>query len=127
MPLIQKRRSLMNKPRSLAMLIALSIVGSAVIVLLGATPTPAQRASKDNQNLAPRIEISKLSPGPSVFDDPVATYQGARIVHNVTVNGQKGMRVHAKFQVKYGLDVDCSLIAYFYFDDDDSKPTPLKT
>lgn len=58
-------------------------------------------------------------------DDPEAIYEGARIVHNVTVNGKKGMRVHAKFRVKYGLDVPCMLIAYFYFDDSDN--TPLKT
>ena len=48
-------------------------------------------------------------------DDPEAVYQGARIVHNVTVNGQKGMRVHANFTVKYGYDVSCRLIAYFYY------------
>ena len=56
-------------------------------------------------------------------DDPEATYQGARIVHNVTVNGQKGMRVHAKFTVRYGYDVRCRMIAYFYYDDG----TPLES
>ncbi|HKS29952.1 MAG TPA: hypothetical protein VJS44_19170 [Pyrinomonadaceae bacterium] len=50
-------------------------------------------------------------------DDPEATYQGARIVHNVSVNGRKGMRIHAKFTVRYGLDVPCRMIAYFYFAD----------
>lgn len=59
-----------------------------------------------------------------VIDDPEAVYQGARIVHNVTVKGQKGMRVHAKFSVKHGYDVDCTMIAYFYYDDSDN--TPLK-
>ena len=54
--------------------------------------------------------------------DPEAVYQGARIVHNVTVKGQKGMRVHAKFTVKHGLDVNCRLIAYFYYDDSDNSP-----
>lgn len=58
-------------------------------------------------------------------DDPEAIYQGARIVHNVVVNGQKGMRVHANFTVKYGYDVSCRLIAYFYYDDSDN--TPLKS
>jgi len=63
---------------------------------------------------------------PLIFpDDPVATYQGARVVHNVTVGGQKGMRVHATFTVKYGYDVSCRLIAYFYYDDADN--TPLKS
>ncbi|MGQ0761438.1 MAG: hypothetical protein ACT4OT_05405 [Acidobacteriota bacterium] len=45
------------------------------------------------------------------MDDPEAVYQGARIVHNVTVKGQKGMRVHAKFTVKHGYDVACKMIA----------------
>lgn len=56
--------------------------------------------------------ISVIAP-----DDPEATFKGARIVHNVTVNGQKGMRVHANFGVRYGLDVPCRMIAYFYYDD----------
>ncbi|MGZ8845621.1 MAG: hypothetical protein ACXW3C_04075 [Pyrinomonadaceae bacterium] len=60
-----------------------------------------------------------------VPEDPEATYQGARIVHNVTVAGVKGMRVHANFTVKYGYDVSCRLIAYFYYDDSDN--TPLKS
>lgn len=68
------------------------------------------------------IDYSKISIVP---DDPEATYQGARIVHNVTVGGQKGMRVHANFTVKYGYDVSCRLIAYFYYDDSDN--TPLKS
>jgi hypothetical protein len=49
--------------------------------------------------------------------DPEATFQGARVVHNVTVEGQKGMRIHAQFRVKYGLDVPCQMIAYFYEED----------
>jgi hypothetical protein len=56
-------------------------------------------------------------------DDPEATFQSARIVHNVTVDGVTGMRVHAKFSVRYGLDVRCRMIAYFYYDDG----TPLKS
>jgi hypothetical protein len=58
-------------------------------------------------------------------DDPVAVYEGARIVHNVTVDGVKGMRVHATFRVRYGLGVPCMMIAYFYYDDADN--TPLKS
>jgi hypothetical protein len=56
-------------------------------------------------------------------DDPEATFQGARVVHNVTVNGKKGMRIHAKFTVRYGYDVRCRMIAYFYYDDG----TPLES
>lgn len=59
-----------------------------------------------------------------VFDDPEAVFQDARIVHNVTVDGEKGMRVHAKFLVKYGKGIPCRMIAYFYYDDSDN--TPLK-
>ncbi len=69
---------------------------------------------------------SRVSSAPSFAftapDDPEATYQGARIVHNVTVDGEKGMRIHAKFTVRYGYDVRCRLIAYFYYADG----TPLK-
>jgi hypothetical protein len=115
----------MNKSLRLTRLILSSLLGCAVLAALGVTSASAQRASRYVQNLAPRIEISRLDPATSTFDDPVAVYEGARIVHNVTVNGQKGMRVHAKFRVKYGLDVDCMMIAYFFFDDEDN--TPLKT
>jgi hypothetical protein len=71
---------------------------------------------------SPATNFANLSIVP---DDPEATYQGARIVHNVTVGGVKGMRVHANFTVKYGYDVSCRLIAYFYYDDTDN--TPLKS
>jgi hypothetical protein len=69
-------------------------------------------------NSAPAVSNYLTAP-----DDPEATFQGARIVHNVTVNGVVGMRVHAKFTVRYGYDVRCRMIAYFYYDDG----TPLKS
>jgi hypothetical protein len=69
---------------------------------------------------APVTALNLLLP-----DDPEATFEGARVVHNVTVKGQKGMRVHAKFRVKYGLDVACMMVAYFFYDDSDN--TPLKS
>lgn len=65
---------------------------------------------------------SRLLSAATVPTDPEATYHGARIVHNVTVKGQKGMRVHASFTVKHGLDNPCRLIAYFYYDDTDNTP-----
>lgn len=68
---------------------------------------------------------SRFAPGLVPFDDPEAVFEGARIVHNVTVNGRKGMRVHAKFRVKYGQDVACMMVSYFYYDDADN--TPLKS
>ena len=76
----------------------------------------------------PRSAVQPRSMGPITAmlpDDPEAIYEGARIVHNVTVNGVKGMRVHAKFRVRYGKGVPCMIIAYFYYDDADN--TPLKT
>ena len=62
-----------------------------------------------------------------VFDDPEAVFESARIVHNVTVDGEKGMRVHAKFQVKYGKGVPCLMIAYFYYDDSDNTRLKAST
>ena len=96
----------------------------ALVALIG-TSASAYHAPRASRNAVSLTEITKINYALIAPDDPEAVYQGARIVHNVTANGQKGMRVHAKFQVKYGLDVDCMLIAYFYFDDADS--TPLKT
>lgn len=72
-----------------------------------------------------RVEAAHYNSPLPAFDDPEAVYEGARVVHNVTVGGEKGMRVHANFRVRYGQDVPCMLIAYFYFDDEDGKP--LKT
>lgn len=60
-----------------------------------------------------------------LMDDPEAIYESARIVHNVTVDDVKGMRVHAKFRVRYGKGVPSMMIAYFFYDDADN--TPLKT
>ena len=67
-----------------------------------------------------RLALSNSQPAPGYLiapDDPEAIFQGARVVHNVTVDGVKGMRIHAKFTVKYGLDVPCRMIAYFFYDD----------
>jgi hypothetical protein len=94
-----------------------SAIALALIALLIAAPNSAVHAQKMvAANSTPRIEITPLNHA-TAPDDPEAEYQGARVVHNVTVNGQKGMRVHAKFLVRYGLDVSCRLIAYFFNDD----------
>ena len=58
-------------------------------------------------------------------NDPVATFESVRVAHDVEVNGQKGMRIHAAFSVKYALDNPCKLIAYFFYDDD--PPAALKS
>jgi hypothetical protein len=85
--------------------------------------TSANHSPETAQPSSSRLDV--LSNNVGTFDDPIATYEGARIVHNVTVNGEKGMRVHANFRVRYGLNVPCMMIAYFYYDDADN--TPLKS
>jgi hypothetical protein len=92
-----------------------AIIVSVLLAASFATPLMASHAS----SVADRNTGIDL-----VFDDPEATFEEARIVHNVTVDGEKGMRVHAKFHVKYGKGVACRMIAYFYYDD--AKNTPLK-
>ena len=72
-----------------------------------------------------KLDVANLVNSNLVFDDPEAIFDDARIVHNVTVDGEKGMRVHAKFHVKYGKGVPCMMIAYFYYDD--QANTPLKS
>lgn len=101
----------MNKQLTPWRVIIISLFFAASFV----TPLMASHASSitDRNN---RVSVA--------FDDPEAVFQEARIVHNVTVDGEKGMRVHAKFQVKYGKGVACRMIAYFYYDDSDN--TPLK-
>jgi len=93
-----------------------AIVISVLFVTSLVTPLMASHASSPTN---PNSRISVVIP-----DDPEAVFESARIVHNVTVDGEKGMRVHAKFQVKYGKGVPCRMIAYFYYDDSDN--TPLK-
>jgi hypothetical protein len=92
----------------------------AILALL-AFPVSAQRSLSTP---ALRIDVTGRNYA-AVPADPEAIYEGARIVHNVTVNGEKGMRVHAKFRVRNGLNTPCMLIAYFYYDDE--AQTPLKT
>ena len=87
-------------------------------LVLSATPCAVHAEGKILKN-ALAIE-SKLFGAALAPIDPEATYHGARIVHNVTVRGQKGMRVHASFTVKHGLENPCKLIAYFY--DEDGEP-----
>jgi hypothetical protein len=86
-----------------------------------AFPVSAQRSLSTP---ASRIDVTRRNYA-AVPEDPEAIYEGARVVHNVTVNGEKGMQVHAKFRVRYGLNTPCMLIAYFFYDD--ARNTPLKT
>lgn len=94
----------------------LSAVTLALVALLFAAPLTAVRAQMSVQPQDARIKLTPLNPA-AALDDPEATYKGARVVHNVVVSGQKGMRIHAQFSVRYGEGVHCLLIAYFYNDD----------
>lgn len=94
---------------------ALLFVSICLCALVTLSPSTAF-AQGEHRNLVPRIELTQLG-YLSALTDPVATFEGARVVHNVTVNRQKGMRIHAQFRVRYGLNVPCRMIAYFFDDD----------
>jgi len=119
----QKQKEISMKNRNLAPRIAAAIAMVCTVVGLSGTATLAKSAPA---NLpappAHRFEIGGWNP---LVDDPEASYEGARIVHNVKVDGVAGMRVHAKFRVNYGKGVPCMMIAYFYYDD--ANNTPLKS
>jgi hypothetical protein len=112
--------------------VALRVLATAALIFVVAGLSGYATSAKTPGNvpaLVPRLELveaPKVGPLTAmVMDDPEAIYEGARIVHNVTVDGVKGMRVHATFRVRYGLGVPSMMIAYFYYDDEDS--TPLKS
>jgi hypothetical protein len=96
-----------------------------VLISLCTLSLPHTSAAPAQNNSQPKNWISQAAATNYLIlpDDPEAIFQGARIVHNVTVDGVTGMRVHAKFTVKYGYDVRCRMIAYFYYDDG----SPLKS
>ena len=117
----------MKKQNLMIKLFVPGVLACALVALVGFTPTSASRLQQSLKTLKaddPQVNVARNNLT-IVPEDPEAVYEGARIVHNVTVDGEKGMRVHAKFRVKYGLDVPCMMIAYFHYDDADS--TPLKT
>ena len=110
--------------KHLAVKIAAAVVLIFAVAGISGRSTSARAMTLEaNRTSSFRFDALHRYIGP--VDDPVATYEGARIVHNVTVDGEKGMRVHASFRVRYGLGVPCMMIAYFYYDDEDN--TPLKT
>ena len=110
-------------PRALA-------IATLILVLAGLS-AHATAAKTPGSVFAPVLQLNGMQPASArpltamVFDDPEAVYEGARIVHNVTVDGVKGMRVHAKFRVLYGKGIASMMIAYFFYDD--ASNTPLKT
>src|SRR5258707_7182029 len=105
--------------------VKISVMAALIFTVVGLSgyATSAKHTPETAPPASSRLDV--LNSNVATFDDPVATYEGARIVHNVTVNGEKGMRVHANFRVRYGLNVPCMMIAYFYYDDADN--TPLKS
>ena|SRR5437588_1011344 len=107
------------------LVIKISVMAVLILTVVGLSgyPTWASHPRELAQPASARSSV--LNKNVAAVDDPVATYEGARIVHNVTVNGEKGMRVHASFRVRDGLEVPCMMIAYFYYDDADN--TPLKS
>jgi hypothetical protein len=104
---------------------------AALIFAVTGLSSYAASAKTPGKVMSPEIRLNGIQPVSArpltamLVDDPEAIYEGARIVHNVTVDGVKGMRVHATFRVKYGLGVPSMMIAYFYYDDEAN--TPLKT
>jgi hypothetical protein len=110
----------------------LRVLATAALIFtlagLSGYPTSAKTAG-NLLTLVPRLDLAPPTNARPItamlLDDPEAIYEGARIVHNVTVDGVKGMRVHAKFRVRYGKGVPSMMIAYFFYDDEDN--TPLKT
>jgi hypothetical protein len=112
--------------------VALRVVATAALIftMAGFSLYPASaKTSGDVPTFVPQLELVRpINTRPItalLMDDPEAVYEGARIVHNVTVDGVKGMRVHAKFRVLYGKGIPSMMIAYFYYDDADN--TPLKS
>src|SRR3979411_2190986 len=107
----------------------LRVLATAALIftVAGLSGYPSSAKTAGNvPTLAPRLDLAQPTNARPItamlLDDPEAIYEGARIVHNVTVDGVKGMRVHAKFHVRYGIWVTCLMIAYFDLDDC-KKPT----
>jgi hypothetical protein len=106
--------------------VGISVIAAVIFTVVGLSGYPTSAKVLTPETTQPSsFRFDALHRYIAPVDDPVATYEGARIVHNVTVDGEKGMRVHANFRVRYGLNVPCMMIAYFYYDDADN--TPLKT
>jgi hypothetical protein len=106
--------------------VKLSVMAALIFTVVGLSGYPTLARVLPPETTRPSLfRFDALRSNIAPVDDPVAVYEGARIVHNVTVDGVKGMRVHATFRVKYGLGVPCMMIAYFYYDDADN--TPLKS
>lgn len=113
----------MNNQHSTLSVMARRTFKSILIALLISVAVAAQaQGNLLKIKSVPQNEIA-LHNYAATTDDPGTAFESARVVHNVKVNGEVGMRVHTKFTVTDGLGVPCMLIAYFFYDDG----TPLKT
>src|SRR2546425_5056919 len=84
----QKESSM--KQNLLIRVFALGVFTCALVALVGSTLTSAGRARQSLPAIQPRVDLARNNLT-IVPDDPEAIYEGARIVHNVTVDGEKGM------------------------------------
>src|SRR5438034_5810309 len=87
----------------------LRVLATAALIFTVAGLSGYSTAAKSSVNVPTSVlQLNGLQPISArpltamLLDDPEAIYEGARIVHNVTVDGVKGMRVHANFRVRYG-------------------------
>lgn len=97
-------------------------VSSVVLLFVPLAGTSAFGKSRASSNSPMKLTGGGAGGATAAVSDPEATFESARVVHNVTVNGRKGMRIHANFTVRYGQGVSCRLIAYFRYDDANSTP-----
>ncbi|MFL6229077.1 MAG: hypothetical protein ACJ741_09880 [Pyrinomonadaceae bacterium] len=61
----------------------------------------------------PKIEVVEPL-HPSAPGEEDGKFEKVWVEHSVRVDGEKGMRIHARFTVKNSLNVTCDLIAQFY-------------
>ena len=66
------------------------------------------------------IELNEVA-----ANDQEATFQRVWLEHNVRINEQKGMRIHARFTVRNNSNVRCRMLAQFYRQD--GTPLPSAT
>lgn len=61
--------------------------------------------------------IEVVVPIPVNAPEMDGTFEKVWVEHDVRVDGKKGMRIHTSFTVKNNLNVECTLVAHFYYRD----------
>lgn len=61
--------------------------------------------------------IEVVAPIPVNAPEMDGTFEKVWVEHDVRVDGKKGMRIHTSFTVKNNLNVECTLVAHFYYRD----------